>query len=199
MDVVCLGILVADIFASPIDSLPAAGELRLVDRYQLSAGGCAANTAACLRRLGRKVRVVGKVGEDLFGDFVKEDLERLGVDTFAVRRSSTHPTSNTYIVNVRGEDRRFLHSIGANADFRFEDIDLATLDGARVLYVGGYMVMPEFGPQHLAQLFREAKARGLKTVLDVVIGPEPRLRWTRSRRCCRTQTPFSPTTTRRDF
>ena len=157
MDVVCLGILVADIFASPIDSLPAAGELRPVDRYQLSAGGCAANTAACLRRLGRKVRVVGKVGEDLFGDFVKKDLERLGVDTFAVRRSSTHPTSNTYIVNVRGEDRRFLHSIGANADFRFEDIDLATLDGARVLYVGGYMVMPDFGPQHLAQLFREAK------------------------------------------
>ena len=84
MEVVCLGILVADIFASPIDSLPAAGELKLVDRYMLNAGGCAANTAACLRRLGRKVRVVGKVGEDLFGDFVKKDLERLGVDTSAV-------------------------------------------------------------------------------------------------------------------
>jgi sugar/nucleoside kinase (ribokinase family) len=170
MDVVCLGILIVDIFASPIDSLPAAGELKLVDRYLLSAGGCAANTAACLRRLGRKVRVVGKVGEDLFGDFVKKDLERLGVDTSGVRTSSTLPTSNTYIVNVRGEDRRYLHSIGANADFRFEDIDLATLNGARVLYVGGYMVMPHFGAQHLAQLFREAKARGLNTVLDVVIG-----------------------------
>ena len=170
MDVVCLGILVADIFASPIDSLPAAGELRLVDRYQLSAGGCAANTAVCLRRLGRKVRVVGKVGEDLLGDFVKKDLERLGVDTFALRKSSTHPTSTTYIVNVRGEDRRFLHTIGANADFRFEDIDLTTLDGVRLLYVGGYMVMPEFGPQDLVQLFREAKTRRVKTVLDVVIG-----------------------------
>jgi len=187
MDVVCLGILIADIFASPIDSLPAAGELKLVDRYLLSAGGCAANTAACLRRLGRQVRVVGKVGEDLFGDFVKKDLERIGVDTSAVRRSSTHPTSNTYIVNVRGEDRRFFHTIGANADFRFEDIDLTILDGIRVLYVGGYMVMREFGPQHLVQLFHEAKARGLKTVLDVVIGAgipapldqiEPALRYT---------------------
>ena len=170
MDVVCLGILVADIFASPIDSLPAAGGLRLVDRYQLSAGGCAANTAACLRRLGRKVQVVGKVGEDLFGDFVRKDLERLGVDTFAVRKSSIYPTSITYIVNVQGEDRRFLHTIGANADFRFEDIDLTTLDGVRVLCVGGYLVMPEFGPQDLVQLFREAKTRRVKTVLDVVIG-----------------------------
>lgn len=170
MDVVCLGILIADIFASPIDSLPAAGELRLVDRYLLSAGGCAANTAACLRRLGREVRVLGKIGEDLLGDFVIKDLERLGTDVSFVRRSSTHSTSNTYIVNVRGEDRRYLHCVGANADFRFEDIDLATLEGARVLYVGGYMVMPGFGPQHLARLFQEAKARGLTTVLDVVIG-----------------------------
>ena len=89
MDVVCAGILIADIFASPIDSLPAAGELRLVDRYVLSAGGCAANTAACLRRLGRNVRVVGKVGEDLFGDFVLKDLERLGIDAAGVARSRT--------------------------------------------------------------------------------------------------------------
>jgi len=170
MDVVCAGILIADIFASPIDSLPAAGELRLVDRYVLSAGGCAANTAACLRRLGRNVRVVGKVGEDLFGDFVLKDLERLGIDAAGVARSSSHPTSNTYIINVAGEDRRYLHCIGANADFRPSDIDLAALDGARVLYVGGYMVLPAFGPQDLARLFQQAKKRRIMTVLDVVIG-----------------------------
>ena len=170
MDVVCAGILIADIFASPIDSLPAAGELRLVDRYVLSAGGCAANTAACLRRLGRSVRVIGKVGEDLLGDFVLKDLEGLGIDASSVARSSSHPTSNTYIVNVRREDRRYLHCIGANADFRLADINLSALDGAHVLYVGGYMVLPAFGPDDLARLFHQAKRRGLMTVLDVVIG-----------------------------
>ena len=75
MDVICLGILVADIFASPLESLPTAGQLGLTDRFLLGAGGCATNTAACLSRLGRKVRVLGKVGDDLFGDFVLEDLE----------------------------------------------------------------------------------------------------------------------------
>ena len=174
MDVVCAGILIADIFASPIDSLPAAGELRLVDRYVLSAGGCAANTAACLRRLGRSVRVIGKVGEDLLGDFVLKDLEALGIDASSVARSSSHPTSNTYIVNVRREDRRYLHCIGANADFRLADINLSVLDGARVLYVGGYMVLPAFGPDDLARLFHQAKRRGLMTVLDVVIGAASR-------------------------
>lgn len=170
MDVVCLGILIADIFASPIPRLPEAGELALVDRYLMSAGGCAVNTAACLRRLGRKVGVVGKTGQDLLGDFVLNDLARLGIDVSGVRRSSTHPTSNTYIVNVKGQDRRYLHCIGANSDFSLNDVDLSTLCGARALYVGGYMVMPGWRPDDLAQLFREAKRQGLMTVLDIVIG-----------------------------
>ena len=169
MDVICLGILVADIFASPIDSMPAAGELKVTDRLLLSAGGCATNTAACLRRLGRSVKVVGKVGKDLFGDFVLGDLERLGIGASHVKRSQTHATSATFIINVQGEDRRYVHYVGANADFSLADVDCSVLDGSGALYVGGYLAMPGFSPDDLAQLFREAKRRSLTTVLDVVI------------------------------
>jgi sugar/nucleoside kinase (ribokinase family) len=170
MDVICAGILIADTFATPIARLPEAGELTLVDGYVMGAGGCASNTAACLARLGRRVSVIGKIGQDLPGDFVIQDLARLGIDTSAVRRSATHPTSTTYIVNVHGQDRRYFHCIGANADFSPHDIDLSILAGVRALYVGGYMVMPGWRPDDLATLFREAKRRGLMTVLDVVIG-----------------------------
>ena len=169
MDAVCLGILVADIFSSPVDSVPAAGELKLAERFLLSAGGCAVNTAACLRRLGKDVRVLGKVGQDLFGDFVLRDLGRLGIDASSVKRSPTHPTSGTFILNVRGEDRRYIHLIGANGDFSAQDIDLTSLDGARVLHVGGYLSMPKFGSSDLTYLFQEARKRSLKTVLDVMV------------------------------
>jgi len=168
-DVICLGILVADIFGNPIASLPAPGELALLDRYLLSVGGCAANTAADLVRLGRTTSVLGKVGNDLFGEFLLQDLKRLGIDPSFVRRSPTHPTSCTFIINVRGQDRRYIHCFGANADFSIADIDLKVLDGARALYVGGYLAMPAFRPEHLVTLFREAKQRGLITALDVVI------------------------------
>jgi sugar/nucleoside kinase (ribokinase family) len=171
MDVICLGILVADIFANPMPALPAPGQLGLTDRFLLGAGGCASNTAACLSRLGRSVKVLGKVGTDLFGGFVLDDLRRLGVDCSSVAFSNTHPTSGTVIVNVTGEDRRYIHCVGANADFSFADIDCAVLDEARVLYVGGYMVMPKFGAEDLTQLFRAAKQRSVKTVLDVVTPP----------------------------
>ncbi len=51
-----------------------------------------------------------------------------------------------------------------------EVISFSAKDGARALYVGGYMVMPGWGPDDLAKLFREAKKRRLITVLDIVIG-----------------------------
>jgi sugar/nucleoside kinase (ribokinase family) len=168
-EVVCLGMLVADIFGNPLDSLPAPGELALLDSYLLSVGGCAANTAADLGRLGRATTVVGKVGDDLFGDFVLQDLKRLGIDTSFIKRSQKHPTSCTFIVNVRGQDRRYIHCFGANADFSVADVDEKAFDGARALYVGGYLAMPAFRPEHLVELFRAAKQRGLTTALDVVI------------------------------
>ncbi|MEW5976227.1 MAG: sugar kinase [Acidobacteriota bacterium] len=170
-DVVCLGILVADIFADPVSSVPAPGQLGLTDRFLLGAGGCAANTAAGLSRLGQRAKVLGKVGNDLFGDLVLNDLRRLGVDPSSIVRSERHQTSATVIINVEGEDRRYLHCIGANADFSFEDIDCSVLDGARLLYVGGYMVMPKFKAADLTRVFRAARQRSLKTVLDVAIPP----------------------------
>jgi len=169
MDAICLGILVADVIANPIEKLPGAGELKLTDGIVTNIGGCAGNVAIDLRRLGRGARVVGKVGKDLFGDFIMQELEKHGIDTSTVSRSERFPTSATSIINVRGEDRRFIHCIGANADFTLADIDFSTLDGARALYVGGYMAMPGFGPADLVRLFGEAKRRGLITALDVVI------------------------------
>jgi sugar/nucleoside kinase (ribokinase family) len=168
-NVACLGLLIADLFGSPMERLPAAGELALIDRYLLSAGGCASNAAAALGRLGRSSSVVGKVGEDLLGSFVVQDLRRLGAKTSFVKKTSAHPTSCTFILNVRGDDRRYIHCGGANLNFSMADVDSTAFDGARAVYVGGYLAMPAIRSDDLVELFRKAKQRGLLTALDVVI------------------------------
>ena len=61
IDVVCLGILVADVIARPVDELPH-GAVSLMDEVSLHGGGCALNTATGLARLGLSVAVAGKVG-----------------------------------------------------------------------------------------------------------------------------------------
>ena len=169
MEVACAGILVADVFASPIARIPDEGELIATSGFITSAGGCAANVAVDLQILGRRAAVAGKVGTDMLGDFVIADLSRHGIGVDHIRRTSTQSTSATVIVSVVNEDRRYIHSIGANAEFTVEDVDLSILENARVLYAGGYLAMPSFGPDQAARLFAEAKQRGVITVLDVVM------------------------------
>src|SRR5262249_56030680 len=62
--VVCAGIIVADHVSSPISHLPAAGELVLADQLVLTIGGCAANVAVDLVKLGVPAGVVGRGGGD---------------------------------------------------------------------------------------------------------------------------------------
>ena len=169
LDVVCLGILVADVFSSPVPVIPSAGELRLVDEIYPDTGGCAANTGVCLVRWGANAGLIGKVGDDVFGEFIIRDMTSKGLNVDGIRRSTTVGTSKTIIIPVIGEDRRFIHTLGANADLRYEDIDLNLIARAKVLYVGGYLVLPELDQRSLANVLRHAKESGLQTVLDVVV------------------------------
>src|SRR4051812_8376532 len=65
--VACAGMVVTDHLCTPIDHLPAAGELVAVDELVLSIGGGAANTAIGLSRLGVAAAICARVGDDVFG------------------------------------------------------------------------------------------------------------------------------------
>jgi sugar/nucleoside kinase (ribokinase family) len=167
-DVLCAGIIVADHVCTPIAHLPAAGELVLADRLLLTIGGCAANVAVDLVRLGVRAAVLGRVGDDVFGRAVAEMLRGQGVDAAGLKVSPGVDTSQTLIVNVAGQDRRFIHTFGANALFAASDIPPEVATRCRVLYLGGYLLMDALDPRELAGVFAAARRAGARTVLDVV-------------------------------
>jgi sugar/nucleoside kinase (ribokinase family) len=176
IDCFCAGILVADHLCSPIDHLPAAGELVLADRLSLQIGGCAANAAIDMARLGIKVGILGCVGHDVFGQFVIDTLAAGGISTQHIRRVDEVGTSGTLIINVQGQDRRFVHTIGANAELRAGDIPVELVTQAKVFYVGGYLLMPGLVQDELTSLFRQARAAGVRTALDLVL-PDQKDHW----------------------
>ena len=57
-DVLCLGIMVADVVAHPVSRLPRKGTLETVDRMGLHAGGCAVSTGISLAKLGLRTGIV---------------------------------------------------------------------------------------------------------------------------------------------
>jgi sugar/nucleoside kinase (ribokinase family) len=167
--VLSAGIIVADHVCTPIDHLPSAGELVMANQLLLTIGGCAANAAVDLAKMGVAAAVVGRVGDDAFGRIVLDLLSGHGLDTSTIRPSAGVATSQTMIVNVTGEDRRFIHCFGANAVFRATDIPLDRVRQSRVLYLGGYLLMPHVTHEELIPVFRAARATGVTTVLDVAI------------------------------
>jgi sugar/nucleoside kinase (ribokinase family) len=171
-EVLCAGIVVADHVCNPIEHLPTAGELVTTDQMLLTIGGCAANTAVDLVKMGVRATVAGRVGDDAFGPVVTELLRNRGVDVSGLRVSAGAATSQTMIINVAGQDRRFIHTFGANAEFAASDLPIEELARYQVLYVGGYLVMPSLRPKDLIPVFWKARQAGVKTVLDVVVpGP----------------------------
>jgi len=138
-DCLCLGILFADVVCQPISHLPAAGELVPTDRVELSLGGCASNVAINLSRFDLSVGLSGCIGDDAFSDYIAQTLTNVpGVDISRLRRVPNMGPGTSMIINVQGEDRRFVSTNGANAEYHLNDLPQEWLVPETILYIGGF-------------------------------------------------------------
>jgi len=167
------GILFADVACAPVECVPEAGQLVSTDQVQLSLGGCASNTALGLAKVGAQVGVAGCVGDDAFGRFIIDALSVDRIDTAGIHRVAGVGSGGTLVINVEGEDRRFISTPAANTRFTVDHISDAWLAEAKVLYVGGFFMMPELETDAFVALLRKARSLGVQTVLDVVLYGEP--------------------------
>jgi sugar/nucleoside kinase (ribokinase family) len=164
--VACVGILVADVVAYPVAAYPERGVCVHVQRMELHVGGCASNTGLALAKLGLEAVVIGKVGEDAFGDFLVGELARHGVQVAGIRRTREAGTASTMVMVHPDGERSFIHSMGANALFQSEDIDWQLVEGCQVFHLAGAFLMPAIDGEPAARVLQQARARGLITCLD---------------------------------
>ena len=172
MKISCFGILVADCVTAPVDALPRRGTLEIVERVELHVGGCAANTALALAKLGEPPVLLGAVGTDALGDFVVATLNAGGVDTRGVRRLSGVPTAATAVCVHSDAERSFLHVSGANARFIAADTDWERCHDAAIFHIAGPQLMGALEAENgIAAVAEEAKRRGMIVTLDTVMNP----------------------------
>ncbi|MGZ4334278.1 MAG: carbohydrate kinase family protein [Gaiellaceae bacterium] len=152
------------------------GRLVVVGPAVMSTGGAVANTGVALHRLGVRVRLVAKIGADLFGravlDALAEHGERLADDLIV---SAEEATSYTIVINPPGVDRSFLHCPGANQTFSAQDVPYEKLEGVRLFHFGYPPLMPAMyanGGAQLRDMFARVHERGPATSLDVC-QPDP--------------------------
>ena len=169
-DVIVVGELNVDLILNQIESFPEIGKEKLADNMTLTLGSSSAIFASNLSALGMRVSFVGKIGNDIFGRFCKEQLNEKGVDTSMLIQSDELKTGATVILNF-GEDRAMVTHQGAMKYLGMDDITNEMLGTASHLHFSSYFLQPGF-KNTLGGLFKMAKELGLTTSLDAQWDPE---------------------------
>ncbi|MGD0261364.1 MAG: carbohydrate kinase family protein [Verrucomicrobiota bacterium] len=163
MSILCVGQLVADIVVRPVARLPVSGRTDLVEDLQLLSGGCAANTAAVLAKLGAETRLAALIGRDILGDAVLADLKAAGVRLEAVVRDAAAPTTAALVMVSPTGERSFFYRRGGNEQLANHHLPDTVLKSASLVHVGGAMKLINLD---LAELLERAKSFSCVTSLD---------------------------------
>ncbi len=153
------GVAVID-FIFMLDHLPRAAEKYRARDAAISGGGCAANAAVAVARLGGRAFLAARIGADMVGDMIVAGLEAEGVDCGRVRRFEGCRSSFSSV---------YVDAAGERQIVNFRDISLSFEAG----WLAG-LIPPGFDaalgdtrwPQGSAMVLRAARERGVPGVLD---------------------------------
>ena len=152
------------------------GRLLEVGPVTFSTGGSVSNTGLALHKLGIQTQLMGKVGDDLLGQVVRQLVGSHGphlADGMVVDKMVN--TSYTIIISPPGVDRMFLHYPGANDSFGGADVCYEAVTES-ILFHFGYppllkRMFEDDGAQ-LVEIFQRVKELGVTTSLDMTL-PDP--------------------------
>jgi sugar/nucleoside kinase (ribokinase family) len=171
-DLVVIGEINPDLILTG-DVTPAFGQVeKMVTEAALTIGSSACIFACGAARLGLRVAFIGKIGDDVFGRFMSEQLAGRGVDTSGLRVVPDLQTGLSVILS-RGSDRAILTYAGAMSELQFSEIDLGLVSRARHLHIGSYYLLSRLQPD-VPRLFRTVRESGLTISLDTNYDPTGR-------------------------
>ncbi|MCM1989356.1 carbohydrate kinase [Oceanirhabdus seepicola] len=130
-NIICVGELLIDFICSD----------RKVDlsegiNFIKKAGGAPANVTAAISKLGGEAAFIGKVGADPFGVFLKETLDKEGVNTDMLIMDKEKNTTLAFVSLKDDGERDFVFNRGADEFLQYDEIDLDKIKEAKILHFG---------------------------------------------------------------
>jgi len=163
--IVVVGSLNMD-FVVQVEQLPAPGQTVLGREFQMIPGGKGANQAVAAGKLGANsvnVRMVGRVGYDVFADHLKASLSAAGVDVSAVHATRAQPTGVALISVDRAGQNSIVVASGAN-----HALAAAETEAMRPVFRGARFVLFQLESplDTVASALKLAREEGARTILD---------------------------------
>jgi sugar/nucleoside kinase (ribokinase family) len=168
-DILVAGEINPDLILSG-DVEPVFGQVeKLVDSTALTIGSSSAIFACGAARLGLKVAFIGVCGDDVFGRFMLDEMQKRDVDVSHVIVRQAEKTGLSVILNQE-TDRAILTHLGLIPTLQASDISDSLLQQARHLHVASYFLQTALQPG-LPGLYQRACDLGLTTSLDTNYDP----------------------------
>ena len=168
--VTVIGCVQADVLMSPVTDLPPAGGTLLTKETSIRVGGAGANTALALVETGMDVRLMGCVGDDQMGRWMREALAPWGLaDELAVMVAE--PSGLTVALESPQRDRTFLTYLGVNAHWTAAMIPPDALETENLLLCD-YFVAPGFHGEAAEEVLSVARSQGARTFFDTAWDPD---------------------------
>ena len=180
-DVIGIGNAIVDIIARCNEGFLskhdlAKGSMRLIDADEANrlyasmgpaverSGGSVANAIAGLASFGAKCGFIGRVAADQFGGIFRHDIRSLGV-AYDTLPADGAPTARCLILVTPDGERTMNTFLGASVDFKPEDLDLALIGAAKIVYLEGYL----FDRDEAKAAFRKAARAAMKAGAKVAL------------------------------
>ncbi len=111
--------------------------------------------------------MIGKVGNDIFGSFLRDKLATAGVNTAGLKTDEGVQTSASVLMLDTTGKRSFFHCVGTNAVFSEKDIDYSLVEDCDLVFVTGSFLLDTFDGAETMEFLKKCKKMGKTTFLDV--------------------------------
>lgn len=170
MKVLTSGFIVADMILADLPKIADPGHLVFAKKgVKLTVGGHPCNVSIDLIQLGLEkgsVGLVGAIGKDVFGGFIRNTLEEKGIIAYLMELVEVGTTKNIALV-VRGEDRRFHLDLGASLYLDHDFVSNKILEVRPEIFYAASGLCGEFD-ERLWKVLKTAKEVDSFTFVDVV-------------------------------
>ena len=173
MKILACGFAILDILVAGLERLPKPGEVVLAPLgVKFWIGGHPVNVSVDLMQLGcarGEVAASFALGRDLAGEFIRRKLEEAGVLTF-IQLVDEVDTGKTVVLVLRGRDRGFIGSPGANFHLSLDHVmDSISKFSPDIFYLA-CGILGEFDYK-IDRVLEFCGSRGMITILDVARPP----------------------------
>jgi sugar/nucleoside kinase (ribokinase family) len=186
-DVAAIGNAIVDVIAPADDAFLAThgldkGAMMLVDAQRSAelyaqmargvetSGGSAGNTVAGVASFGGKAAYMGKVAGDALGQTFTEEMRAIGAH-FEPTPLVGGPATAVSMINVTPDGQRTMCTfLGASVEFTDVDVVPSVIEGARIVYLEGYLFDAEAARKAFAKAAALARGSGRMLALTLSDG-----------------------------